>query len=46
MYWFVVLAAVILTDGVYSNEECCMKANNFTMQMIDTAGTDRLTTSD
>lgn len=25
--------------GVFGEEECCMKANNYTMQMVDTAGT-------
>lgn len=39
MDWLGAIAAVTLVIGVYTQEECCMKANNYTMQMIDTAGT-------
>ena len=38
MRWFIVIAAVTLLIGVQGAEECCMKANNYTMQMVDTAG--------
>ena len=39
MHWFIALAAAAtIVTGVYSEEKCCMKANNYTMQMVDTAG--------
>ena len=39
MHWFIALAAAAtLVTGIYSEEKCCMKANNYTMQMVDTAG--------
>lgn len=39
MHWSIALVATAtLVIVVYSEEKCCMKANNYTMQMVDTAG--------